>query len=133
MESKKAESPKEFKAPDAPAYSKEKKSKEQKPIMIESRSLKEIEQETKAKKQELHCQEFYDEKCYTPPLLDVVPDGAEVIQAAIEMLKIEEKRNILRNDPASIKSAAKSVNENALEDKFLQAAKQGELLQDLCL
>ena len=56
----------------------------------------------------------------------MVPDGAEVIQAAIEMLKIEEKRNILRNDPGSVKSAAKSVNENALEDKFLQAAKQGE-------
>ena len=68
---------------------------------------------------------MYDDKCYTPPLIDRVPEGVEVIQAAIEILKIEEKRNILKNDPSSIQSAARSVNENALEDKFLQAAKQG--------
>ena len=106
-----------------PAYSKS--SKEPKPIRIESRSLKEIEHDHRAKKVERHCQEMYEEKCYTPPLVDTVPDGAEVIQAAIELLKIDEKRKILKNDPSSIQSAARSVNENALEDHFLQAAKQG--------
>ena len=57
--------------------------------------------------------------------MDKAPSGVEIIQAAIEILKIEEKRKILRNDPSSIKSAAKAINETTLEDKFLQAAKQG--------
>ena len=57
--------------------------------------------------------------------MDKAPSGVEVIQAAIEILKIEEKRKILRNDPTSIKSAAKAINETTLEDKFLHAAKQG--------
>lgn len=59
--------------------------------------------------------------------MDKAPSGVEIIQAAIEILKIEEKRKILRNDPSSIKSAAKAINETTLEDKFLQAAKQGTL------
>jgi hypothetical protein len=122
-----AEEKADFKAPDVPAYSKSTK-KERAAVKIDSRTSGQIEAEIKSGKVEIHCQEMYEEKCYTPPLMDKPPEGAEVIQAAIEMLRILEKRKILKNDPSSIRSAAKSVSENKLEDKFLQAAKQGRKL-----
>ena len=68
---------------------------------------------------------MYEDKCYTPPLIDFVPDTEEIIKASIEILSLEEKRELIRKNPAKIKAAAKTTNTSALEDKFLQTAKQG--------
>ena len=62
-----------FKAPEAPKY--EKAKKEAPKVMLESRSLKEIEEEKRAKKLEADCIEMYEDKCYTPPLMDKPPPG----------------------------------------------------------
>ncbi|CAG5098994.1 Oidioi.mRNA.OKI2018_I69.XSR.g16155.t1.cds [Oikopleura dioica] len=112
----------------APKYSrKEEKPKEdikEAGIIIEQRSLEEIEAEKKRIQMEKHCQEMYEDKCYTPPLIDFVPDTEEIIKASIEILSLEEKRELIRKNPAKIKAAAKTTNTSALEDKFLQTAKQ---------
>lgn len=122
-----------FKAPiQAPKYSrkKEKKEKKEEPkgtdgeIMIESRSLEEIEKEKNEAQMEFHCQELYEDKCYTPPLMDNPPDSVEIIKAAIEIIQLEEKRELVRKNPTKIKPAAKVAKTSVLEDKFLQTAKQ---------
>merc|ERR1712037_28985 len=51
-------------------------------------------------------------------------DGEEIIKAAIEILTLQEKRELIRKNPTKIKAAAKTTNTSALEDKFLQTAKQ---------
>lgn len=119
-----------FKTPkfEAPKYSR----KTEKPqdddkeagIIIEQRSLEEIEAEKKQRQMETDCQELYEDKSYTPPLIDVVPDGEEIIKAAIEILSLQEKRELIRKNPTKIKAAAKTTNTSVLEDKFLQTAKQ---------
>ena len=70
--------------------------------------------------------EMYEEKCYTPPLIDTPPPGAEVIQAALEALQLDEKRKLIRNqDTKQIKSAVSTVKTDALEDSFMKEAKKG--------
>lgn len=63
--------------------------------------------------------------------MDVVPDGEEIIKAAIEILSLQEKRELIRKNPTKIKAAAKTTNTSVLEDKFLQTAKQGLYLSVL--
>ena len=140
-----------FKTPkfEAPKYSrKTEKPPEDKEagIIIEQRSLEETEAEKKQRQMEKHCQvsyqldlspafykfsELYEDKSYTPPLMDVVPDGEEIIKAAIEILSLQEKRELIRKNPTKIKAAAKTTNTSVLEDKFLQTAKQGPYLRIL--
>lgn len=60
-----------FKAPEAPEY----KKKEPPKVKLETRSIQEIEEEKRMKKLEADCQEMYDDKCYTPPLIDKPPPG----------------------------------------------------------
>ena len=72
------EKEKSFKRPEAPEYSKpkpvEKESKSDQPkVMLENRSIQEIEEEKRAKQEEQDCMELYDDKCYTPPLIDKPP------------------------------------------------------------
>ena len=40
-------------------------------IMLENRSLQEIEEEKRTKQEIAHCIELYEEKCYTPPLIGI--------------------------------------------------------------
>ena len=73
------ESKKDFKRPNAPEYSKvaqkakteiQKRSTDNQPkIMLENRSLQEIEEEKRTKQEIAHCIEVYEDKCYTPPLI----------------------------------------------------------------
>ena len=46
--------------------------------MLENRSIQEIEEEKRAKQEEQDCMELYDDKCYTPPLIDKPPPKARV-------------------------------------------------------
>jgi hypothetical protein len=110
-----------FKAPEAPEY----KKKEPPKVKLETRSIQEIEEEKRMKKLEADCQEMYDDKCYTPPLIDKPPPGVQVLEAALEALQIEEKRKLLKNDPSSIKSAVKAIKKDTLDDAFLKEAKKG--------
>ena len=45
-------------------------------VMLENRSIQEIEEEKRAKQEEQDCMELYDDKCYTPPLIDKPPPKA---------------------------------------------------------
>ena len=49
----------------------------------------------------------------------------EVIQAAIEILTLNEKRKLLHNNPSSIRSAVNVVKKDDLDDDFLKEAKKG--------
>ena len=132
--------------------------------MLENRSIQEIEEEKRAKQEEQDCMELYDDKCYTPPLIDKPPPKVrdskifdaelpyqlsrvkthvivlplfvilwkvEVIQAELELLKLDEKRKLVRSDSAQIKPAVKTVKTDAFDDTFLKEAKKGIYLQCL--
>ena len=55
----------------------------------------------------------------------------EVIVAALEMASIEDQRNLLRSGKLTVRSAAKSVKQDSLDDMFLKEAKKGNFF--LCL
>jgi len=128
------ESKKDFKRPNAPEYSKvaqkakteiQKRSTDNQPkIMLENRSLQEIEEEKRTKQEIAHCIELYEDKCYTPPLIDKPPPKVEIIQAALEVLQLEEKRRLIRTDSVKIKSAVTTVKRDTLDDAFLKEAKK---------
>ena len=75
-ESQDAQDKEDFKAPApaAPEYVKKDKTETPK-VMLEKRSFAEIEEEKRNKKLEEDCMEMYDDKCYTPPLIDKAPPG----------------------------------------------------------
>ena len=49
----------------------------------------------------------------------------EVIQAELELLKLDEKRKLVRSDSAQIKPAVKTVKTDQFDDTFLKEAKKG--------
>ena len=124
-----------FKRPTAPEYSKKKApvekiekkiyKPEQPKIMLENRSIQEIEEEKRIRAEEAACVEMYEDKCYTPPLIDRPPPKVEIVQAALELLQLDEKRKLVRSDQTQIKSAVKTVKVDALDEAFLKEAQKG--------
>ena len=55
----------------------------------------------------------------------------EVIQAELELLKLDEKRKLVRSDSAQIKPAVKTVKTDQFDDTFLKEAKKGIYFTDI--
>ena len=58
---------------------------------------------------------------------DKPPPKVEIIQAALEVLQLEEKRRLIRTDSVKIKSAVTTVKRDTLDDAFLKEAKKGTI------
>ena len=62
---------------------------------------------------------------------DKPPPKVEIIQAALEVLQLDEKRKLIRSDSVKIKSAVTTVKRDALDDSFLKEAKKGKITRFL--
>ena len=62
---------------------------------------------------------------------DKPPPKVEIIQAALEVLQLEEKRRLIRTDSVKIKSAVTTVKRDTLDDAFLKEAKKGKITRFL--
>ena len=62
---------------------------------------------------------------------DKPPPKVEIIQAALEVLQLDEKRKLIRSDSVKIKSAVTTVKRDALDESFLKEAKKGKITRFL--